>query len=101
MNAGHASCVLCGLALAGLVLTGCASATGIVPAGGEEYMSAKQQATGFPGLGNMKAELLTEADAFCKSKGSTLAVTKETETQPPYVLGNYPRAEIRFKCIAR
>jgi hypothetical protein len=83
-----------------LLLVGCASSTGIVPAGGDEYMSAKQQATGFPGLGDIKAGLLSEADAFCKGKGATLAVTKETETQPPYVLGNYPHAEIRFKCIA-
>jgi hypothetical protein len=27
-------------------------------------------------------------------------VTRTTETQPPYVLGNYPRVELEFRCAA-
>jgi hypothetical protein len=66
-------------------------------------MVAKQAATGFPGLGNLKAEALEEADRYCASlpgSGHQLFVTRSTETQPPYVLGNYPRAEIEFRCDA-
>lgn len=28
-----------------------------------------------------------------------MVVVSTTETQPPYVLGNYPRSEVQFKCV--
>ncbi len=80
------------------VLAGCASNTGIVPMGQGSYMMAKQQATGFPGLGTMKAEILKEADAFCTGKGKSMRVVNVTETKPPYIFGNYPRSEVQFAC---
>lgn len=61
-------------------------------------MIAKQAATGFGGLGNLKAEALQEAGTFCAKTGKQIAVVKMTETEPPYVLGNYPRAEVHFRC---
>ena len=84
------------LALA--LLAGCASNTGIVPMGQGVYMMAKQQATGFPGLGNLKAEILQEANAHCSRLNRPIRVTNVTETQPPYILGNYPRVEVQFVC---
>jgi hypothetical protein len=50
------------------LITACASHTGVVSLGKETFMIAKQQATGFPGLGNMKAEIITEGDTFCRAK---------------------------------
>jgi len=62
---------------------------------------AKQAATGFPGLGNLKAEIIAEASQYCsQQRGQEMIVTRATETQPPYLLGNYPRAEIEFRCGA-
>jgi len=81
-----------------VLVAGCASQTGVVPNGQGGYMIAKQAATGFPGLGNLKAEALQEANQYCVSKGAELFITNSKETQPPYVLGNYPRAEIEFRC---
>jgi hypothetical protein len=81
-----------------VVVAGCASQTGVVPNGQGSYLIAKQAATGFPGLGNLKAEALQEANQYCVNSGSELFITRATETQPPYVLGNYPRAEIEFRC---
>lgn len=81
------------------LLASCASNTGIVPMGRDTYMIAKQQATGFPGLGSMKGEIITEAVQFCESKGKEFQITNTIETQPPYVLGNYPRSEIQFMCL--
>jgi hypothetical protein len=81
----------------------CAANTRVVPNGSGSYIVAKQAATGFPGLGNLKAEALEEANRYCASlpgSGHQLFVTRSTETQPPYVLGNYPRAEIEFRCDA-
>ena len=81
------------------LLAGCASNTGIVPMGRDTYMIAKQQGTGFPGLGSMKAEIITEAVQFCEKQGKEFQLTATKETQPPYILGNYPRSEIEFMCL--
>ncbi|MDD2856509.1 MAG: hypothetical protein PHU01_13350 [Desulfuromonadaceae bacterium] len=88
------------LVLTVAILTGCASHTGIVQIGKDSYMVAKQQATGFPGLGNMKAELITEAAQYCALQGKSLQIVNATETQPPYILGNYPRSEVNFMCLS-
>ena len=80
-------------------LCACASHTGVVPMGKDTYMIAKQQATGFPGLGNMKAEIIAEGVQYCADLGKEFQLISTQETQPPYVLGNYPRAEIQFMCI--
>lgn len=83
-----------------LAVTACASHTGIVQMGKDTYLLAKQQATGFPGLGNMKAEIIGEASQYCVSLGKELQIVSTQETQPPYILGNYPRSEIQFMCLA-
>ena len=87
-------------ALVGLaaVLTGCAATSSIAPMGGDQFMLSKQAATGFPGLGNLKAEVLTDANAHCVKAGKTMQVVNTSESQPPYIFGNYPRAEVQFAC---
>lgn len=89
------------LLLATTMLGACASHTGVVAMGNNTYMIAKQQATGFPGLGNMKAEIIAEASKHCASQGKDLQVLSSKETDPPYILGNYPRSEIEFTCVAK
>jgi hypothetical protein len=83
-----------------LTMCACASHTGVVPMGQDTFMIAKQQATGFPGLGNMKAELIAEASRHCASLGKEIQIISTHETQPPYIFGNYPRSEIQFMCLA-
>jgi hypothetical protein len=82
------------------VLTGCASHTGVVSIGKDTFMIAKQQATGFPGLGNMKAEIIVEGSGFCRTKNKEFQLVSTNESQPPYILGNYPRSEITFMCVS-
>jgi hypothetical protein len=55
---------ICALA----ALSGCASQTGVMPNGQGGYLIAKQAATGFPGLGNLKAEAMGEANQYCAAK---------------------------------
>lgn len=81
------------------VLTGCASNSGVVAMGPDTFFVSRQAATGFSGSGSLKAEAMTEAGAFCTGKGKTATVTGEKEAQPPFVFGNYPKAEITFKCV--
>ena len=77
------------------LLTGCASSTtGVVSMGRDTYMIAKEQGSGFPGLGTMKGEIITEGVQFCQKQGKEFQITSTKETQPPYILGNYPRSEI-------
>jgi hypothetical protein len=82
----------------GCLLAGCAVNTGVVNMGQGTYMIERQAATGFPGLGNLKAEAIAEAGAFCAQQGGNFAVVQTTETQPPYVMGNYPRVSVTFTC---
>jgi hypothetical protein len=84
-----------------VTLIGCASHTGVIPMGKDTFMIAKQQATGFPGLGNMKAEIIGEGSMYCSGQGKEFQIVSTHETQPPYILGNYPRSEIQFMCIAK
>lgn len=87
------------IASAATILCSCASHTGVVAMGGNKFMIAKQQATGFPGLGNMKAEIIAEASRHCAGVNRELQVLSANETKPPYILGNYPRTEIEFTCV--
>ena len=84
-----------------LAMGACASHTGVVSLGNDSFMISKQQATGFPGLGNMKAEIIAEGTNHCATLGKQFELTSVQETQPPYILGNYPRSEIQFRCVAR
>lgn len=88
-----------GVLAAVAALAGCASHTGVVPIGQDTFMVSKQAATGFPGLGNMKAEIIAEGAAHCRSQGREFQLVSTQETQPPYILGNYPRSEITFMCL--
>ncbi len=63
-------------------------------------MIQKQAATGFPGPGSLKADVMQEASDYCAKQGREFLLTNVAETQPPYLLGNYPPAEINFRCVA-
>lgn len=80
------------------LLVGCASSSGVIDAGNGNLYASKQAATGFSGPGNLKSEVLTEAAAYCTAHGAHMQTVKVTEAQPPFILGNYPRAEIEFRC---
>jgi hypothetical protein len=83
-----------------VTVAGCASYSGIVATGQDSFMVSKQASTSFPGLGNLKADVVKYASRYCESHGKTLQITNETESRPPFILGKYPRAELRFKCTA-
>ena len=84
---------------AAIVLAGCASNSGVVAMGPDTYYVSRQAATGFSGMGTLKAEAITEAGAFCTARGKTAEIKSEKDAKPPFILGNYPKTEITFKCI--
>lgn len=63
------------------------------------FMVSKQAATGFPGLGTLKAEVIQEASTYCAKHGKALKIHGMEESKPPFVLGNYPRSEVQFSCV--
>jgi hypothetical protein len=78
---------------------GCASNSGVVPMGNNTFMVTRQAATGFSGSGTLKAEALKEAAKFCATQGKQLKVVAITEAKPPYILANFPKAEVVFKAL--
>lgn len=84
-----------------VLLVGCASDSGIVRMGPDTYMVSKQAATGFSGLGNLKADVLREAYAQCSKTNQSVDVVSDHESHPPYILTNYPRVDITFRCVSQ
>ena len=84
-----------------IVLTGCASNSGVVPIGGDTYMVSRQAATGFSGMGTLKADAMREAYGQCQKTGKVVKVIETIDAKPPYILGNYPKTEVRFECVAK
>ena len=82
-----------------IFLSGCASNSGIVPMGNDTYMVSRQAATGFSGMGTLKADAMREAYQQCQLSGKRVEVVETIDAKPPYILGNYPKTEIRFKCV--
>ncbi len=82
-----------------MLVAGCASNSGIIPIGKDTYMVSRQAATGFSGSGTLKAEAFQEASAHCAKQGKSLQVVSTQEAQPPFLLGNYPKAEVQFMCL--
>jgi hypothetical protein len=67
--------------------------------GPDTYMVSKQAATGFSGLGSLKADALREAYAQCSQAGQAVQVVSDQESHPPFIFGNYPRVDITFRCV--
>lgn len=80
-------------------LAGCAS-TGVIPMNGDSYFIGKKD--GAPGIGvslTNKAEVYSEANAFCSSKGMEVQALKETvKSARPAMLGS---TELVFRCVPR
>jgi hypothetical protein len=81
------------------ILGGCAANSGVVSLGADRFMVSRQAATGFSGLGTLKADALREAEQYCAKNSEAVYVLNTRESKPPYVLGNFPRAEVEFMCL--
>jgi hypothetical protein len=89
------------LCVAALLLAGaCATNSGVAPMGPDTYVVSRQAATGFSGSGDLKAEALRESNQYCLTQRKEMHVVNITEAQPPFIFGNFPRAEVQFKCLA-
>ena len=85
----------------GLTAFGCATNTGVIPTGEDSWLVSRQAGNGFVGAGTIKAEAFQEATEFCSRKGKSLQVTSVKEAEPPFINGNWYKAEISFMCLAQ
>jgi hypothetical protein len=83
------------LLVAAIVLTGCAT-SGVSPLGQNSYMITRH-VYGFSGTSSIKAELLQDADDYCRSHGKVLLVTKTVEIGLAF--GREASAEVYFKAL--
>ncbi len=81
-----------------LMLASCAFESGVMDMGGGTYFLSRQAATGFTGLGTLPVEARQEATAHCSAQDKTTVVTEEVQSPPPYILGNFPRVDLTFRC---
>jgi len=82
-----------------MTFAGCAANSGVVPMGSDTYFVSRQGATGFSGASTLKAEALQEANQYCQAQHKTMETVNLTEAQPPFIFGNYPKAEVQFRCV--
>tara|TARA_B100000886_G_scaffold178923_1_gene122654 strand:+ start:350 stop:628 length:279 start_codon:yes stop_codon:yes gene_type:complete len=79
-------------------LVGCATNSGVVPIGNDQFFINKQAATGFSGLGNLKAEAINEGTVFCSAMKKEFELVSDNQSEGLQILGNYPWVEITFQC---
>ena len=87
-----------GVFLSVLVLNGCAHNTGVVAIGNGTFTVSRQAATGFHGMGGLRAQAMVEANEHCSAQGKSVQVLEVREAQPPFILGNFPKVDVDFTC---
>lgn len=80
-----------------ILMTGCASITGVVSMGEDAYMIAREDNSPAASLGTIKATTFKEAAAFCSGHGKAMQVTKESDM--PRSLGKFPQTTLQFTCV--
>lgn len=91
--------VVISVAVTTVLLSGCAQKSGAMKIGKDTYMISNQAASGFSGIGNLKAEAFEDANSFCESRGQEVQFVNSTEAKPPFIFGNFPKVEIQFMCV--
>ena len=69
--------------------------------GSEQYRVYQQAATGFISVETCREEVEQKAFRHCEDMGKSLKKLQERTSVPPHILGNFPRAELLFVCLAK
>lgn len=72
-----------------------------VSPGGKEFRLFEQGSTGFVPVSALQEDTEKRAKVFCDSIGKAMKPLRETTSQPPHILGNFPRSELVFECIEK
>jgi hypothetical protein len=69
--------------------------------GNERYRVFIQGGSGFVSMASVRDDAEQRAKDFCDRKGRVMESLTETTSNPPYILGNFPRIEIVFDCVEK
>ena len=67
----------------------------------EQFRVYQQAATGFISVETCREEVEQKALKHCENMGKSLKKLQERTSVPPHILGNFPRAELLFTCLAK
>ena len=67
--------------------------------GSEQYRIFHQGATSFVSVQTIRESAEKRASEFCEKKNKVFNTLSEHTSQPPHILGNFPRIEIVFICV--
>ena len=81
------------------VLGACAATTGVIAIGGDTYSVSHRDYGPAASLGALKAKAYKDASAFCAGKNQEVEVIKTNDI--PRSLGQFPEAEVVFKCAPK
>ena len=84
------------IAFVAVLLSGCASTTGIVEVEDNHYMLSTQDYMAYSGS-EVKVAMFKEARAYCNAKGKKMVVIGQQSQDMAYYT-SFASAEIRFKC---
>jgi hypothetical protein len=70
------------------------------PNGARYVQVSRQAATGPTGSDNLKVETFGKATQYCTSQSKSMELVSTNEAAP-CILGNYPKAEVRFMCVGK
>lgn len=87
------------LLVTSILLASCATtSTAPTPVGDNKYVMSRQEGAFPSGSEPLLQEVLQEANRFCEGLGKKMDLLESTENPGPYIMGNYPKATITFKC---
>lgn len=85
----------------GAVFGGKLEAIDVDSSGREQYRIFHQAATGFVSISSIRQSAENRAEEFCQRNDKTYKALSEQTSQPPFILGNFPRIEIIFVCAEK
>jgi hypothetical protein len=65
------------------------------------YRVFEQGANGFVSIASLREDMESRAEKFCERQGRGMLVLGESILHPPYLMGNFPRAEIVFAAVEK
>ena len=81
-----------------MLLSGCAINSGVQPFANDVFYVSRQGATGASSQSDLRGAAMNEARAFCEQREQPFQLVELIEAHPPFILGNFPKAEVRFRC---
>lgn len=82
-----------------IILSGCATSSGVSPLGEDTYMISRNGAGFWTSTASVKAEALKDANGYCTGQGKRLQVNHTNQHEASGRPGDFPGAEVHFMCL--